>query len=399
MAAVTELQERDAADPSAVPDLLQLDRQVCFALSVAARNVVALYRPLLEPMGLTHPQYLVMLALWERSPRSVTQLSAVLALDPGTLSPLLKRLERIGYVERRRAPGDERSLAVTLTGRGRELRAEAEQIPPAVVERLGMPLDDLERLHAVLTQVIAATSGARRVSQRAARRGRAELGLDGRVEQPLVVVQSGLHGAAELVDDGLRGAGFERVERGRGHRGRRDLVDVERGREVGVDEADVHADHLGALALELDPGRVRVAPGRRLRRRVGGQRRDADPGRHGQHVDERAAAVGGQRGGEGLGGRDQGQVVDLQLGPGVVEVGGQRRGRAADAGVVDHDLDVAERAGHGAYLRRVGDVELDRHQPRVGHARHVAHRGVDLGRAALEQGLGQWRGRCRGWLR
>jgi DNA-binding MarR family transcriptional regulator len=154
---VPELQERDRADPSGVPDLLQLDRQVCFALSVAARNVVALYRPLLEPMGLTHPQYLVMLALWERAPRSVTQLSAVLALDPGTLSPLLKRLERIGYVERRRAPGDERSLAVTLTRRGRELRAEAEKIPPAVVQRLGMPLDDLEQLHAVLTRVIAAT--------------------------------------------------------------------------------------------------------------------------------------------------------------------------------------------------------------------------------------------------
>jgi DNA-binding MarR family transcriptional regulator len=156
---VPELQEREAGDPSAVPDLLRLDRQVCFALSVAARNVVALYRPLLEPMGLTHPQYLVMLALWERSPRSVTQLSAVLALDPGTLSPLLKRLERIGYVERRRAPGDERSLAVTLTRRGRELRTEAEKIPPAVVERLGMPLDDLEQLHAVLTRVIAATRG------------------------------------------------------------------------------------------------------------------------------------------------------------------------------------------------------------------------------------------------
>ena len=149
------MQERDAGD--ALPDLLQLDRQVCFALSVAARNVVGLYRPLLEPMGLTHPQYLVMLALWERSPRSVTQLSSVLALDPGTLSPLLKRLERIGYVERRRVPGDERSLAVTLTERGRALRADAERIPPAIVARLGMPLADLERLHTVLIQVIAAT--------------------------------------------------------------------------------------------------------------------------------------------------------------------------------------------------------------------------------------------------
>jgi DNA-binding MarR family transcriptional regulator len=137
--------------------MLRLDRQVCFALSVAARNVVALYRPLLEPLGLTHPQYLVMLALWERSPRSVTDLSIALALDPGTLSPLLKRLEAAGLVERRRVRGNERTLAVTVTEAGRALRASAERIPLAVVERLGMPLADLERLHAVLTEVIAAT--------------------------------------------------------------------------------------------------------------------------------------------------------------------------------------------------------------------------------------------------
>ncbi len=130
---------------------------MCFALSVAARNVVALYRPLLEPMGLTHPQYLVMLALWERAPRSVTELSSVLALDPGTLSPLLKRLEAGGLVVRRRVEGNERMLAVGLTERGRALRSEAENIPPAVVERLGMPLAELEALREVLNQVIAAT--------------------------------------------------------------------------------------------------------------------------------------------------------------------------------------------------------------------------------------------------
>lgn len=140
-------------------DLLKLDRQVCFALSVAARNVVALYRPLLEPMGLTHPQYLVMLALWEREPRSVTALATALALDPGTLSPLLKRLEVAGLLTRRRVPGNERTLAITLTDEGRALRVAAERIPPAVVERLGMPLADLERLHGVLTTVITATRG------------------------------------------------------------------------------------------------------------------------------------------------------------------------------------------------------------------------------------------------
>ena len=141
----------DTANP------LALEEQVCFALSVAARGVVAVYRPLLEPMGLTHPQYLVMLALWQHSPVSVRRLSELLQLDPGTLSPLLKRLEAIGYLRRERDPADERSLAITLTDSGRALRAEAEKIPPAVVQRLGMPLDDLEQLHAVLTRVIAAT--------------------------------------------------------------------------------------------------------------------------------------------------------------------------------------------------------------------------------------------------
>ncbi|GAA0564576.1 MarR family transcriptional regulator [Paractinoplanes ferrugineus] len=137
-------------------DPLALEEQVCFALSVAARSVVAVYRPLLEPMGLTHPQYLVMLALWQYAPVSVRRLSELLQLDPGTLSPLLKRLESIGYLRRERKPGDERSLALTLTDRGRALRADAEKIPPAVVERLGLPIEELRTLHAALTQVIAA---------------------------------------------------------------------------------------------------------------------------------------------------------------------------------------------------------------------------------------------------
>ncbi|MFC3503503.1 MarR family winged helix-turn-helix transcriptional regulator [Micromonospora krabiensis] len=141
-------------------DPLALEEQVCFALSVAARSVVAVYRPLLEPMGLTHPQYLVMLALWQHAPLSVRDLSRLLQLDPGTLSPLLKRLEVNGYVRRRRDPADERSLAVTLTASGQALRARAEEIPPAIVARLGLPVDDLRRLHSALTQVIAAANGA-----------------------------------------------------------------------------------------------------------------------------------------------------------------------------------------------------------------------------------------------
>ena len=141
-------------------DSLALERQVCFALAVASRTVISIYRPLLEPMGLTHPQYLVMLALWENEPLSVSQLSGLLQLDPGTLSPLLKRLEAAGFVQRRRDPNDERTLAVTLTQAGKLLRQEAEKIPPAIVAKLGMPLSELEELHKSLTKVIAAATSA-----------------------------------------------------------------------------------------------------------------------------------------------------------------------------------------------------------------------------------------------
>jgi DNA-binding MarR family transcriptional regulator len=149
----------DDADLAAkIPNPLALEHQVCFALAVASRNVIALYRPMLEPMGLTHPQYLVMLALWQHAPLSVKDLSRLLQLDPGTLSPLLKRLETAGLIHRRRAPHDERVLEVTLTEPGRALRADAERIPPAVVERLGMPLEELLQLHAALTRVIEITT-------------------------------------------------------------------------------------------------------------------------------------------------------------------------------------------------------------------------------------------------
>jgi DNA-binding MarR family transcriptional regulator len=135
---------------------------VCFALAVAAREVIALYRPVLEPLGLTHPQYLVMLALWERDPRSLRELAETLALDPGTLSPLVKRLESAGLVRRERDRADERLLAVTLTPEGRRLRKRAERVPGRIVERLGLPLSDLEHLNTVLRAVIRAAADGQR---------------------------------------------------------------------------------------------------------------------------------------------------------------------------------------------------------------------------------------------
>ena len=142
-----------------VKDPLSLDAQVCFAMVVASRGVLSIYRPILDPLGLTHPQYLVMLALWEQAPLSVRDLSRLLDLDPGTLSPLLKRLETAGLIVRARDRSDERMLAVELTEAGRELRDQALQVPPAVVRRLGMSAAELTQLHASLTRVIAAARG------------------------------------------------------------------------------------------------------------------------------------------------------------------------------------------------------------------------------------------------
>lgn len=146
--------------PSRIDDPLALERQVCFALAVASRTVISVYRPVLEPLGLTHPQYLVMLALWEEEPLSVTELSRRLELDPGTLSRLLKRLETAGLVRRDRNPADERSLALALTPRGRELRTRALDVPAAVLARIDMDVDELMQLRDRLTDVIGAAKAA-----------------------------------------------------------------------------------------------------------------------------------------------------------------------------------------------------------------------------------------------
>ncbi|MFC8596964.1 MULTISPECIES: MarR family winged helix-turn-helix transcriptional regulator [unclassified Isoptericola] len=144
-------------------DPLRLEAQVCFSLSAAARAMVSIYRPILEPMGLTHPQYLVMLGLWQDeragATTTVTGLSARLLLDPGTLSPLLKRLERQGLLERRRASGDARVVELHLTPAGRDLRAEAEKVPAAVVAASGLSLTELEQVRDVANRVVAAAQG------------------------------------------------------------------------------------------------------------------------------------------------------------------------------------------------------------------------------------------------
>ncbi|MDQ2846796.1 MAG: MarR family transcriptional regulator [Actinomycetota bacterium] len=143
-----------------VQDPLSLDEQVCFAMVVATRSILAVYRPILQPLGLTHPQYLVMLALWQQQRITVKGLSELLALDPGTLSPLLKRLESAGLLIRQRDPADERQLAVSLTVAGVKLRKTAVQVPTAVVRQLDIELAELRRLRGLLHQVMAAAKAS-----------------------------------------------------------------------------------------------------------------------------------------------------------------------------------------------------------------------------------------------
>ncbi|AZS43527.1 MarR family winged helix-turn-helix transcriptional regulator [Microbacterium oleivorans] len=127
-------------------DALKLESQLCFAIVTAARNVVSIYRPVLEPLGLTHPQYLVMLALWERAPQSLSELAATLAVEPASLSPTIKRLEAQGRVIRRRRAADERVLDIELTDEGRALRERALDVPRRIMERVGLGVADVERL-------------------------------------------------------------------------------------------------------------------------------------------------------------------------------------------------------------------------------------------------------------
>ncbi|GAB2997505.1 MarR family transcriptional regulator [Actinosynnema sp. NPDC050801] len=129
---------------------LDLDDQLCFALYAASRAVTARYRPLLDDLGLTYPQYLVLLVLWERGPVPVKDVAAALQLDYGTLSPLLKRLEAAGLIRRERRPDDERSVRLVLTEAGDELRGRAKDVPPAMGEAMNLSESDTARLRALL---------------------------------------------------------------------------------------------------------------------------------------------------------------------------------------------------------------------------------------------------------
>lgn len=136
-------------------ELLVLDRQICFSLNAASRAFGSVYRHVLPDLGLTYPQYLVMLVLWEHGPLSVKQLGVLLRLDSGTLSPLIKRLETANLTRRERGTQDERSVTVHLTEAGAALRAKGLAIPHQILAATGLTTDEIITLHTLLDRVTA----------------------------------------------------------------------------------------------------------------------------------------------------------------------------------------------------------------------------------------------------
>ncbi|MEV0319371.1 MarR family winged helix-turn-helix transcriptional regulator [Streptomyces sp. NPDC050658] len=154
-----------ATDPRLLPDipdaeLLRLDHQVCFSLHAASRAFGGVYRDALKDLGLTYPQYLVMMVLWERGPQPVKAIGERLRLDSGTLSPLLKRLETAGLVRRERSAEDERSVTVRVTDAGTELRERALPVPRRILASTGLGIDEILALQGLLGRLTGALDEA-----------------------------------------------------------------------------------------------------------------------------------------------------------------------------------------------------------------------------------------------
>jgi MarR family transcriptional regulator, organic hydroperoxide resistance regulator len=133
--------------------MLRLDEQLCFALYATSRAMTAAYAPLLDELGLTYPQYLAMLVLWERDGQRVSQLGEQLHLDSATLTPLLKRLEARGLIERKRSASDERVVEVFLTADGKRLKRRCADVPLAMFGKSGLTLPELVRLRTTLQEL------------------------------------------------------------------------------------------------------------------------------------------------------------------------------------------------------------------------------------------------------
>lgn len=135
-------------------DLLKLENQICFPLYAFSRELTNLYRPFLDELDLTYPQYLVMLILWEEKQQTVNQLGEKLYLDSGTLTPLLKRMESKGMLTRTRSQSDERVVIISVTDAGEKIKKNASCIPGKLVETLGLSIDELVQLKKIINKAM-----------------------------------------------------------------------------------------------------------------------------------------------------------------------------------------------------------------------------------------------------
>lgn len=151
------------ADEKTVPDThdkyacLKLENQLCFPLYAASKEIVRRYKPLLDKLDLTYTQYITMMVLWDRKQTNVKELGECLYLDSGTLTPLLKKLEHKGYIERKRSPRDERNLIVHITEKGEQLKEEAVNVPAEMGTCISLEPEEAETLYRLLYKVLGCT--------------------------------------------------------------------------------------------------------------------------------------------------------------------------------------------------------------------------------------------------
>ena len=140
-------------------EIMKLNNQLCFPLYAAARNVTSLYTPLLKPLGLTYTQYITLLVLWEKDGVSVSEIGSKLMLDNGTLSPMLKKMEQSGYIERNRSKEDDRVVIITLTQKGIDLQEQAKDIPEKVGSCIDLPIEKAGELYDLLYELLENQKG------------------------------------------------------------------------------------------------------------------------------------------------------------------------------------------------------------------------------------------------
>ncbi len=135
-------------------EAMKLANQLCFPLYAASRSVVSLYTPWLKPLGLTYTQYIVFLVLWEQDGITVGEICERLMLDNGTVSPLLKKMQQAGYIEKKRSEEDDRRVLITLTEEGRALQEKAKEVPGKVASCIDLPLEKAQTLYALLYELL-----------------------------------------------------------------------------------------------------------------------------------------------------------------------------------------------------------------------------------------------------